>query len=43
MIRANITDAEWRKLRKMAIDRGIPTADLVAQGLRESLLKGAKQ
>lgn len=42
MLRASITANEWKLIRKMAVDRGIPTTQLVAQGLRESLLKGAK-
>jgi len=42
MLRASITPAEWKRIRKQAVDRGIPTTQLVAQGLRESLLKGAK-
>ncbi len=42
MLRAAITPAEWKRIRKQAVDRGIPTSQLIALGLRESLLKGAK-
>lgn len=42
MLRAAITEHEWKRIRKMAVDRGVSTTQLVAQGLRESLLKGAK-
>jgi hypothetical protein len=42
MLRATITDREWARIRKIAIDRGVPTSQLVGATLRESLLKGAK-
>lgn len=36
MMRANITADEWAALRKLAIDRGTTTAELVAAALRSS-------
>jgi hypothetical protein len=42
LIRARLTDTEWKRIRKLAITRETSTADLVADALRESLLKGAK-
>lgn len=42
LIRTNITNDEWRAIRTIAITRGVPASVLVAQTLRESLLKGAK-
>jgi hypothetical protein len=37
-----LTAAEWKRIRQLAIKRDIPTADLVADALRDALLKGAK-
>ena len=42
MLRAKLTDREWTRIRKIALDRGVSTADLIGTALRESLLKGAK-
>lgn len=42
LIRARLTDAEWKRIRVLAVKRDTTTADLVADALRESLLKGAK-
>jgi predicted DNA-binding ribbon-helix-helix protein len=42
MVRAKLTDREWTRIRKIALDRNVPTADLIGNTLRESLLKGAK-
>jgi hypothetical protein len=42
LIRARLTDAEWKRIRQLAIMRDVPTADLVANALRDALLKGAK-
>ena len=41
LVRAKITEAEWLAVRKLALDRGVPTSHLVADALR-ALLKGAK-
>ena len=41
LIRAKLTEREWVRLRKLALDRGIPTTELVGNALR-ALLKGAK-
>lgn len=44
LIRAALTEAEWREIRKLAIDRNTTTAELAAQGLRDGLaLKGGKR
>jgi len=42
LIRARLTESEWKRIRTLAIRRDVTTADLVADALRESLLKGAK-
>lgn len=42
LIRARLTDAEWKRIRIIAVKRDTPTADLVADTLRDALLKGAK-
>ena len=42
LIRARLTDAEWKRIRTLAIKRDTTTADLVADTLRDALLKGAK-
>jgi hypothetical protein len=42
MLRAKLTEREWTRIRKLALDRNVSTADLVGNTLRESLLKGAK-
>lgn len=39
LIRAAITEAEWTRLRKRAIDRGVNVSQLVAEALREQLAK----
>jgi len=42
LIRARLTETEWMRIRKLAITRDTTTADLVADTLRDALLKGAK-
>lgn len=42
LIRAKITPDEWTAIRKLALERGVSVADLVADALRRALLKGAK-
>jgi hypothetical protein len=42
LIRARLTDSEWKRIRTLAIKRDTTTADLVADTLRDALLKGAK-
>jgi hypothetical protein len=42
MIRAKLTDREWTRIRKIALDRNVSTADLIGAALRDALLKGAK-
>ena len=39
LVRAAITDAEWKALRKLAIDRDTPIQDFVARAIRELLKK----
>ena len=42
LIRARLTESEWKRIRTLAIKRDTTTADLVADTLRDALLKGAK-
>jgi hypothetical protein len=42
LIRARLTDSEWKRIRTLAIKRDTTTADLVADTLRDALLRGAK-
>jgi hypothetical protein len=42
LIRAKITPAEWTRIRKEALDAGVPTSEWVGVALRDALLKGAK-
>lgn len=42
LIRAKITPAEWTRIRKRALDAGVPVSQWVALALRDALLKGAK-
>lgn len=42
LVRAKLTAAEWLMIRKLALDLNTPVSKLVADTLRESLLKGAK-
>jgi hypothetical protein len=42
MLRASITSDEWTVLRKLALDRKVRTADLVADALRTAYLNGGK-
>jgi len=42
LIRAKITDNEWARIRKRAIDARTPVSQWVADALRDALLKGAK-
>lgn len=43
LIRARLTDSEWKRIRQLAIKRDTTTADLVANTLRESLLTNASK
>jgi hypothetical protein len=42
LIRARLSESEWKRIRTLAITRDVTTADLVADTLRDALLKGAK-
>jgi hypothetical protein len=42
MVRAAITPDEWAAVRKLAIDRNTPAAQLIAHAIRRTLLKGGK-
>lgn len=42
LVRTALTPAEWKRVRKIALDRDTPVSKLVADVIRESLLKGAK-
>ena len=42
LIRAKITQAEWLRIRKKALDAGVPASVWVGDALRDALLKGAK-
>jgi hypothetical protein len=42
LIRARLSASEWKQIRTLAISRDTTTADLVADTLRDALLKGAK-
>lgn len=42
LVRTKLTPKEWTRIRKIALDRGIPVSHLVADALRDALLKGAK-
>jgi hypothetical protein len=42
LIRARLSESEWMRIRTLAIQRSTTTADLVADTLRDALLKGAK-
>ena len=41
LVRAKLTAADWLKIRKLALDRGVPVSELAGDALR-ALLKGAK-
>ena len=41
LVRAKLTQNEWLRFRKLALDRGIPTSQMAGDALR-ALLKGAK-
>jgi hypothetical protein len=41
LVRAKLTDNEWARIRKLAIDRRMPVSQLCGDALR-ALLKGAK-
>jgi hypothetical protein len=41
LVRAKLTDAEWIRFRKLALDRNVPTSALAGDALR-ALLKGGK-
>jgi hypothetical protein len=42
LVRAKITAAEWARIRKRAIDAGVPASQWIGDALRDALLKGAK-
>lgn len=42
MLRAKLTEREWARIRKIAIDQGVPTSQLIGNTLRAALLRGAK-
>ena len=42
LIRARLTDAEWKRIRIIAVKQDVSTADLIGNTLRDALLKGAK-
>ncbi len=42
MLRAELTDREWTRIRKLALDLNVSAAKLIGSTLRESLLKGGK-
>jgi chaperone required for assembly of F1-ATPase len=42
MIRVGITSDEWQAIRDLSKSSGVPVTRLVADAIRESLLKGAK-
>ena len=42
LVRTALTATEWKRIRKLALDRNVPVSHMVADALRESLLKGAK-
>lgn len=42
MMRVGLTQREWQELRRLSRESGVPLARLVADAIRESLLKGAK-
>ena len=42
LVRTKLTPNEWKRIRKLALDRSIPVSELVADTLRDALLKGAK-
>lgn len=42
LVRTKLTEAQWRRIRKIALDRDVPVSQLVADTLRDALLKGAK-
>jgi hypothetical protein len=41
LVRAKLTQTEWKRIRKLALDRDVPVSELAGQALR-ALLKGAK-
>ena len=42
LVRTKLTPTEWKRIRKLALDRAVPVSELVADTLRDALLKGAK-
>jgi chaperone required for assembly of F1-ATPase len=42
MVRVGITPYEWHLVRELSKSSGVPVTRLVADAIRESLLKGAK-
>lgn len=41
LVRAKLTPSEWKRIRKLALDREMPVSELAGDALR-ALLKGAK-
>lgn len=41
LVRAKLTAKEWVRIRKLALDRGVPVSELAGDALR-ALLKGDK-
>jgi hypothetical protein len=39
LVRTKLTAAEWADIRKLAIERAVPVSQLVADVLREHLLR----
>lgn len=42
LVRTKLTESEWLRLRKMALDLKTPVSALVTDAIREQLLKGVK-
>lgn len=41
LVRAKLSDSEWLRIRKLALDRKVPVSELAGDALR-ALLKGGK-
>jgi hypothetical protein len=41
LVRAKLTAKDWLRIRKLALDRGVPVSELAGDALR-ALLKGDK-
>ena len=40
LVRAKLTDREWARIRKLAIDRGVPVSHMAGEALRALLERG---